>query len=109
MMQAQNGLRIINEGAELIRFGGRQLVAQPELHFFPDHAGAVVHDVAEGLILAVDIAHEVLGALGQVQLSVDPGDFGAQRFHRGILFSQQFQILQAFRGDRLAHRLALLC
>ena len=75
------------------------------MHLFPDDAGAVVHDMAERLILPVNVAHEMFSALGQAELGADAGDFRAQSFNGGVLFPQKTQIFQRC-GRRLSFHLA---
>ena len=60
-------VRVVNERAEvrLLLLGER--VAEDVVDVLPYHARAVVQDVQERLVLAVQVAHEMLGALGQIE------------------------------------------
>ena len=89
----EDGVWIIDERAQFIGLANRQ-VREPQVHFFPDDAGAVVHDMAERFVFPVNIAHEMLSALGQAELSTDTGDFRAQCFNGGVLFPQKTQVFQ---------------
>ena len=61
------GVGVVDEGAELVTLAIRHAVGIHVVHQVADNARAVVEDVIERLILAVKVAHKVLGALGQVE------------------------------------------
>ena len=86
---------VVDQRAELGDLPLVQLLAQPQVHLLPHHAGAVVHNVAEGLVLAVEVAHEVLGTLGQAQYGGNIDDFGVQRLPGGELLGEQVQVFDA--------------
>ena len=48
------------------------------------------------LMLAVNVRHEVLRGLGQVQNGLKPDNFGAGGLYRGILPGQKPEIVQFF-------------
>ena len=52
----------------------------------------------KGLMLAVDVGHEVLRGLGQVQNGLQPDNFGAGGLHGRILPGQKPKIVQFFVG-----------
>ncbi len=60
-----------------------RLVAENLVHVLADHARAVIQDVQERLVFAMEVAHEVLGALGQVQDRLEIDDLGENRLLRG--------------------------
>ena len=93
---------IVDQRAQLGDLPLVQLLAQPQVHLLPHHAGAVVHDVAEGLVFAVEVAHEVLGALGQAQHGGDIDDLGVQRLPGGKLLGEQVQVFDTL--GRIADR-----
>ena len=53
----------------------------------------------EGFIFTVNIRNEVLRALGKIQNSLQVNNFSTCGLNRGVLFCQQFQILQ-FKGSK---------
>ena len=55
----------------------------------------------EGVVLAVDVGHEMLGALGQVQNGLEPDDLRGSVLDRGILLGKQAQIAKLFRREGL--------
>ena len=60
-------------------------------------ARAVVEDVHKGFVLAMHIAHKMLGALGQVEDGREVDDLGECGLLGGELFRQQAQILEVLR------------
>jgi hypothetical protein len=52
----------------------------------------------EGIVLAVNIGHEVFRAFGQVQDGLKLDDFGGSGLNGGILGGEQLQVVQALRG-----------
>ena len=52
----------------------------------------------EGFVFAVDVGHEMFGALGQIQNGPKIDDFGACSLNSGILLGKQPQIVQLFRS-----------
>ena len=63
-----------------------------------DFAGAGVENVQKRLMLAVNIGHEVLRGLGQIQDGLEPDDLRARGLHRGVLPGKQPQIVQLLVG-----------
>lgn len=61
-----------------------------------DDPRRTVQDVHKGLVLPVEVAHEVLGALGQPQHRLQTDDLAGCRRYRGKLLRQQAQIPQMF-------------
>jgi len=61
------GLGVVDERAEVGLLVLGDLELEGRLHALADDAGAVVEDVLEGLVLAVDVRDEVLGTLGKVE------------------------------------------
>ena len=59
----------------------------------PDALFRMLH---KGLVFAVQVAHEMLGALGQLQHRLDADDLAGGCRHRGKLLRQQAQIPQMF-------------
>ena len=77
-------------------------VAEHLVHVLTDDAGAVVQDVQKSLVLAVQVAHEMLSALGQVENRLQVDDFGEHRSLVGELIGQKGEVL-----DRLAGLIAV--
>ena len=90
-------LRIVDQRAEL----GLLLVRQPRpeniVHFLLDDAGAVVQYMEERLILAMQVAHEMLDALWQAKLRLQMHQPLINGFFRRIFFRQEPQILHFLR------------
>ena len=98
--------RVVDQGSQVIPVplghGGAEKLVQLVL----DLAGAGVQDMQEGFVLTVDVGHEMLGALGQVQNSPQVDDLRARRLNGGVLFGKQPQIVQLFgcKGALCVHR-----
>ena len=88
--------RVVDEGGKLRPLLRAHRVSQHPVHLFLDDPGGVVHDVGKGLRLAVEIAHEVLGALGQLEDGLQVDDLAAGAGDGGVLPGQQGEILQVF-------------
>ena len=86
---------IVDECAEvgLLVFG--ELELEGRLHALADDARAVVEDVLEGLVLAVDIGDEVLGALRQVEDRLEVDYLGVGGLGGGELLGEELQVLLA--------------
>jgi len=89
------GLGVVDERAEigLLVLGNFKL--EGRLHALADDAGAVVEDVLEGLVLAVDVRDEVLGTLGQVEDGLEVDDLGVDRLGGRELLREKLEILEA--------------
>ena len=96
---------IINQGGEPGPFLLRHGVAEGQIHLFPDDAGAVVENMAESLLLPMEVAHEMLGALGKVEDGVEIDQLGTHSLDGGILPGQQLQVppVLRFKGVGLRH------
>ena len=90
--------RIVDERAEIVLLDGGELMAEGGADAFAHDARAVVEDVQEGLVLAVDIAHEVLGALREVEDCLEVDDLGVRRLDGGELLGEEQEILALFGG-----------
>ena len=84
---------IVDKGAELRLLRLRQPHAKDVLHLFPYDPGTVVQDVEKGRILSVQIAHEMLNALGQLQLGLQVDKLLINHFLGRIFFRQQAHYL----------------
>ena len=96
--QCQLGGGVVDEGRQVVHVplghgGGEKL-----FQLFLDFAGAGVENVQKRLMLAVNIGHEVLRGLGQIQDGLEPDDLRARGLHRGILPGKQPQIVQLLVG-----------
>lgn len=76
-------VRIVDERAEVGFFLVGEVVAENLVNVLAHHARAVVEDVHERLVFAMEVAHEVLGALGQVKDGLEIDDLGEDRLLRG--------------------------
>ena len=76
--------------------GRRHPLPQHQVDLFPDDPRRTVEDVEERLVLSVQVAHKVLGALGQPGDGFDADDLAGGRRHGGELPGQHPQIAQVF-------------
>ena len=89
--------RIVDERAQLALFVKGERVAKDLVDMLARDARAVVEDVHKGFVLAVHIAHKMLGALGQVEDGREVDDLGECGLLGGKLSRQQAQILEVLR------------
>ena len=89
--------RVVDEGAQVGALSVSELAAEDDVHVLAHHARAVVHDVHERLVLAVDVAHKVLGALGQVENRLEVDDLREGRLLVGKLAREQAQVFELLR------------
>ena len=87
-------VRVINEGRQLGAGILRHRIPQHDVHLLPDDAGGGVQDMYERLVLAVQVTHEVFGALGQLEQRLRADDLAGSRCLRGIVPGQKAQIFQ---------------
>ena len=86
--------RVVDQGGKFRPLGRRDFFSQHLVHLFPDNTRSVVEDVGEGLVFPVQVAHEVLGALGQPQQGGLVDDLSGSGFQRGKIPGQQPQIFK---------------
>ena len=77
-------------GTAMLRHG----VAQHLIHLFADDTGGGVQDMHKGFVFAVQIAHEMLGAFGQLEQCLRADDLAGRCRLRGVVPGKQGQILQ---------------
>ena len=82
---------IVDEGAELVDVVGAHGCLEELADLALDVARGVLEDVAECLVLAVDIGHEVLGALGEVEDRLEVYDFRRRALDGAEALRQQLQ------------------
>ena len=105
---------IVDQGGKLGTGCFRHSTAQHGIHLFPDDAGGRVQDMHEGFVLAVQVAHEMLRTLGQLEQRLIADDLAGGRRLRGVISGQQSQILQiiadliGFDAHGLLHHNAFL-
>ena len=85
---------IVDQGGKLCTGCLRHGVAQHGIHLFPDDAGGGVQDVHKGLVFAVQVAHEMLRALGQLEQRLCADDLAGSCRLRRVISGQQGQVLQ---------------
>ena len=95
---AQLHVGVVDQGAEVGLLLGGELELEGGAHPLADDAGAVVEDVLEGVVLAVDVGDEVLGALGQVEDGLEVDDLGVGGAGGGELLGEQLEVLLARRA-----------
>ena len=89
--------RVVDERAQLALFVKGERVAKDLVDMLAYDARAVVEDVHEGFVFAMQVAHKVLGALGQVEDGREIDDLGKRGLLGGELSRQQAQILEVLR------------
>ena len=97
-------LGIVDEGGQLVELVPGNHVGEQLVQPLPDHAGAGVEDMEEGLVLPVDVGDEVLAALGQVHDGVQIDDLRGRGPDGGEHAGQHFEIAQVIFRVR-----AMLC
>ena len=89
---------VVDKGAEgaagLLGHGA----VEQGVHLLADDSRAVVEDMLKGLGLAVEVAHEMLGALGEVGQGVEVHQGSAGQGDGGVLGGKQAQDLELFFG-----------
>ena len=98
MRECELLMRIVDEGAQVALFLLGELVAEDIVHVLAHHARAVVENMQERLVFTVQIAHEMLGALGQVEDCLQVDDLGKHRLLRGKMLREQAQVLERLVG-----------
>ena len=87
-------VRIIDQSRQLGPRPLRHGIPQHNVYLFADDAGSGVQDMYERLVLAVQVAHEVLGAFGQLEQCLCADDLAGGRCLRGVVPGQKAQIFQ---------------
>ena len=86
-------LRVVNERAELGLLFLRQPYAEDVVDLLADDARAVVEDVEERGVLAMQVAHEVLDALRQREVRLQVDELLVNGFLRRVLLGHEAQDL----------------
>ena len=89
--------RVVDERAQLALFVKGERVAKDLVDMFAHDTRAVVEDVHKGFVLAVHVAHKMLGAFGQVENGREIDDLGKRGLLGRKLSRQQAQILKVLR------------
>ena len=95
---AELSVRVVDERAEVGLLVVGELKAEGVRDALADDAGAVVEDVLEGVVLAMHVGDEVLGALGQVENGLEVDDLGEGRARGGELLRQELEVLAVCHG-----------
>ena len=77
-------------GAGMLRHG----IAQHLIYFFANDTGSGIQNMHKSFILAVQVAHEVLGTLGQLEQCLRADDLAGCRRLRRIIPREQGQVLE---------------
>ena len=96
-------MRVVDERAQLPCLLAGEGGAEDLIHVLAHHARAVAEDVYERLVLAVQVAHEVLGALGQVEDGLQIDDLGEHGLLAGKLLGKQAEVLEVRIGVPCLH------
>ena len=86
--------RVINQGCKLAAPLVGHLRPQGTIHFFFDDAGGIVQNMRKCIVFSVQVAHEMLGALGQLQHCLQIDDLAGSLCNVGVILGQQAQIFQ---------------
>ena len=92
--------RVVHEGAQLRLLVRVQLRREDHADLLADDAGAVVEDVLEGLVLAVDVADEVVRAARQREDGAKVDDLAHGGAPAGEALRQQAQVPELGYGVR---------
>ena len=100
--QRQLLLGVIDQGGKLLAvFGAGVFLRQHSIDLFADHARGAVEHMHERLVFAVQIAHKMLGALGQAQHGLLVDHLAGCLGHGGVFLRKQLQITQIFLDQLL--------
>ena len=80
---------VVHEGPQLRLAQLVELAREEHAYLLADDAGAVVEYVQEGLVLAMDVAHEVLGSTGQREDRLEVDDLAHGRLAVGEVAGEQ--------------------
>ena len=80
---------VIDQRCQLGTVRLRDRIPQHDIHFFADDAGGRVQDMYKGFVFAVQIAHKMLGTLGQLEQSLGTDDLAGRRSLRGVIPCKQ--------------------
>ena len=86
--------RVVDEGSQCSTFLLREFIREKHVNFLPDGTRGASHNMGEGLILTMDIRHEMFCRLGQVHNGIQVDDFRSHRLLRWILLPEQAEIIQ---------------
>ena len=101
--------RIVDQRAELRLFFLRHALAEAVVHLFLDDTRAVVEDMKERIIGAVQITHKVLRALRQHELRFQIDNFLVDDLLRRVLLRHQPKHLVLLRLYRVYTHIASSC
>ena len=85
---------VVDQGGQLGTGLFRDGLPQHQVHFFTDDTGSGVQDVDKGFVFAVQVAHEMFGALGQLEQGLCTDDLAGRRSLRGVIPREQGQIFE---------------
>ena len=85
---------VVDQGGQLGTGLFRDGIPQHQVHFFTDDTGSGVQDVDKGFVFAVQVAHEMFGALGQLEQGLCTDDLAGRRSLRGVIPREQGQIFE---------------
>ena len=87
-------IRVIDQGGQLSAGVFRHGLAQHLIHLFADDAGGRVQDVHKSFVFAVQVAHEVFRALGQLEQGLRADDLAGRCRLRWVIPREQGQVFQ---------------
>ena len=85
---------VVDQGGQLRTGLFRDGLPQHQVHFFTDDTGSGVQDVDKGFVFAVQVAHEMFGALGQLEQGLCTDDLAGRRSLRRVIPREQGQIFE---------------
>ena len=98
---------IVDQRCQLGALLGGDIRPQHSVDLLMDNARCAVQDMYKRLMLAVQITHKMLGALGQAQQRLNADDLAGGCGHRLVFLGKQAQIAQMF--IRILHGQAPSC
>ena len=85
---------VVDQGGQLSTGLFRDGLPQHQVHFFTDDPGGRVQNVDKGFVFAVQVAHEMFGALGQLEQGLCTDDLAGRRSLRRVIPREQGQIFE---------------
>ena len=86
--------RIVDDGGEGVPLIDRHFIGEKRVDLFPDGTGGAVHDMDERLVFTVDVRHEMLCRLRQVQDGIEVDDLSGGSLFGRVFLAEQTQVFE---------------
>ena len=94
--QGDLGLGVVDQSCQIIPVPLSHGIAKQLFQLLLHFTGGGIQNVQEGFVFTVNIRHEMLGALGQIQHGPELDDLRTGGLDGRVLFAQQLQVVQLF-------------